>query len=84
MSPDLKVDQAKVKWYLKAPIVVIAILGFGPFAVPLIWMSPTLKKWQKTALTVATALFTLWMIRASMDLYRILIKEMQGLQAALN
>lgn len=84
MSPDLKVDQAKVKWYLKAPIVVIAILGFGPFAVPLIWMSPALKKWQKTALTVATVLFTLWMIRTSMDLYRILIKEMQGLQAALN
>jgi len=84
MSPDLKTDQTKVKWYLKSPVVVIAILGFGPFAVPLIWMSPAFKKWQKVALTTATVIFTLWMIRSSIDLYRILLKEMQALQAALN
>lgn len=84
MSHDLKTGQAKVKWYLRAPVVVIAILAFGPFAAPLIWMSPALKKWQKTALTVTTALLTLWMIRLSIDFYRILLKEMQSLQAALN
>ena len=84
MAPDLKPDGTKVRWYLRTPVVLIAILGFGPFAVPLIWMSPALKKWQKAALIAATALFTLWMIRSSIDLYRILLKEMQGLQAALN
>ncbi|MBU0606107.1 MAG: hypothetical protein KKH77_07455 [Candidatus Omnitrophica bacterium] len=84
MSADLKTDQPKVRWYLKTPVVVIAILGFGLFAVPLIWMSPALKKWQKVALTTATVIFTLWMIRSSIDLYRILLKEMQELQAALN
>ncbi len=82
--PDVKSDGTKVKWYLRTPMVLITILGFGPFAVPLIWMSPALKKWQKMALTAATVLFTLWMIRSSIDLYRILLKEMQGLQAALN
>jgi hypothetical protein len=51
---------------------------------PLIWMSPALKKPQKVLLTVITALFTLWMIGASVKLYQAVLKEMQDLQAALN
>lgn len=84
MAPDIEPAAKKIKWYHKTPIVLIAILGFGPFAIPLIWMSPSLKKQQKTLLTVLTALFTLWMVKCSVDLYRVLLKEMQDLQAALN
>jgi hypothetical protein len=76
-------DKKPVKWYLKPVSIFIAIIGFGPFAIPLIWASPALKRWQKIALTLITALLTLWMVKAFLEMYRILLKEMLNLQDVL-
>ncbi|MFH1190490.1 MAG: hypothetical protein V1682_07385 [Candidatus Omnitrophota bacterium] len=84
MPPEPISGNSAVKWYLKAPMVLIAILAVGPFAIPLIWMSPAFRSWQKAALTAITVIVTLWMAAASADIYRRLLKEMQDLQAALN
>lgn len=83
MAPDVKPDKRLVKWYLKPVAIFIAIAATGPFAIPLVWISPAFKRWQKIALTLAIILFTLWIIRSSIDLYRILLKEMLTLQEAL-
>ena len=40
------VGKDMVKWYHKPAVVFIAIIGFGPFAIPLIWASPIINKWQ--------------------------------------
>lgn len=84
MVPDVLPDNKTFKWYLKPTVVFIAIIGIGPFAIPLIWLSPVFKRWQKAVLTALTIIFTLWAVKSSIELYRILLKEMQNLQSALN
>ena len=84
MAPDVPPDKKTVKWYLRPAVIFIAIVGIGPFAIPLVWISPVFKRWQKTALTALTVIFTLWAIKFSIELYQILLKEMQDLQSALN
>ena len=76
-------NKKTVKWYHKPVWVIVAILAAGPFALPLVWLSPELKKWVKVLLTIATVLITVWLVKATIDIYRIIIKEMSDLQASL-
>ena len=72
-----------VKWYHKPVWVVIAILAAGPFALPLVWASPKLGKRSKIFLTIAVVLATLWLVKATIDISRALMKEMAELQSIL-
>ena len=83
MAPDALPDKKRVKWYLSPAAILIAIIAIGPFAIPMVWISPALKRWQKMLLTIIVVLFTLWVVKSSIDLYRILLREMQNLQAVL-
>ena len=75
MQPD-----KKIPWFLTLPVVVIAILCAGPLALPLIWISPALKHWHKWLITVIMAVLTIWLFKASAELFNFLFKEMQALQ----
>jgi len=79
---DVK-DKTKLKWYLRPIIVVLALLSAGPFAIPLVWVSPAFKKWHKILLTVVVVLFTIWTIKLTADLYRMLLKEALELKELL-
>lgn len=83
MSSSLQSDKPALKWYLHPAVIIIALLVAGPFAIPLVWMSPALKRWHKIAATVLISLLTVWIIMASIDLFRLLLKEMRDLQAVL-
>ena len=72
-----------MKWYLKPIPIVIAILIIGPFALPLVWMSPALKKWHKTAVTIILVLVTIWLVQVSVSIYQLLMTEMKSLQETL-
>ncbi len=69
-----------MKWYHKPVIVFVAILIVGPLALPLVWMSAAFKRWHKILITVLLILLTAWLINASVELYRLLLKEMQNLR----
>ena len=75
--------EGAVKWYYKPVWVVVAILAAGPFALPLVWFSPALKRWHKVAITIAMVAVTLWLVKATVDIYRLLLKEMTELQNGL-
>ena len=76
-------NKETVKWYYKPVWVVLAILAAGPFALPLVWFSPELKKWLKVLLTIATVLITVWLVNATIDICKIILKQMAELQATL-
>ena len=76
---DLVERSQKVKWYLKPLAVFIAILAAGPFALPLVWMSPSFKRWHKIVITAALVVLTVWLIKSSVELFRILLKELKSL-----
>ncbi len=76
-------NKEAVKWYYKPVWVVVAILAAGPFALPLVWFSPKLGKWLKILLTIAVALITAWIVKATVDIYQILLKQVAELQNIL-
>lgn len=69
-----------MKWYLKPIWIVLAILVAGPFALPLVWMTPALKKWQKYLITLIIFILTIWFIEISIELFRIVLKSFQEIQ----
>ena len=72
-----------IKWYHKPAWVVVAILAAGPFALPLVWTSPKLGRRLKIFLTIAVVLITLWLVKATVDICRIMVKQMADLQGIL-
>ena len=76
-------DKKHVKWYYKPVWIIVAILAAGPFALPLVWFSPELKKWVKVFLTIAVVLITVWLANATVDICRRIIKDVAELQATL-
>jgi len=80
---EANIKKPKMKWYLKPVMVAIAILAVGPFAIPLVWMSPAFKKWLKVVITALLVLLTIWIFNTSVALYRTLKSEMQSLENVL-
>lgn len=73
----------KIKWYLKPAMVIVWIFAAGPFALPLVWMSPGFKKWHKSALTILLILMTLWIFCVSAEIYRLFTVEMRELKGVM-
>ena len=70
----------RIKWHLKPLAVIAAILLLGPFALPLVWLSPAFKKSHKIIITIIIALLTVWLVIASVRLYSIVFERMRQLQ----
>lgn len=79
----IEFEGARIKWYLTPVAIVIAILAVGPFAIPLVWISPAFKKWHKIIITIALVGLTIWLVRVSGELYQMLLKEAKELQDVL-
>jgi hypothetical protein len=70
----------QTKWYLKPVTVIIAVLCVGPLALPLVWISPAFSKKLKIAITLVMVILTILLLKASVDLYNILLKEIEELR----
>ena len=73
-----------MKWYYKPATVIIAILCVGPLALPLLWASPGFKKIYKIAISILVIAATVWLIKASADLYSILMREFEEIEKILS
>jgi len=49
------------KWYFKLPILIIAFLCVGPFALPLVWFNPRFSRKTKIITTVVVLLLTYYL-----------------------
>jgi len=70
---------APAKWYFRPPVVFIMILAAGPFALPLVWKSPSFRRWHKTVITILVLVITVWLVKGALELYQILLKELKTL-----
>ena len=75
--------KAAVKWHHSPVFILIVFLAAGPFAIPLVWASPVLNRWQKMLITAAILLFTVWLLRAAVDMYNVMLREARALQGAM-
>ena len=62
-------EKPKPKWYFSNSIVVVAILSFGPLALPLVWYHPHYKRNTKIIVSVVVIIATLWCLSIMQDFY---------------
>jgi len=74
-----KSHRPKTKWYFSTSVIVIALLSFGPFALPLVWFHPHYKKMTKIILTIGITVFSIWLYFFTKDLYLNLIQQLKEL-----
>lgn len=72
-------ETSGIRWYHRPVTIVVAILIIGPFALPLVWGSSSLKRWHKWAATVLLIGLTIWLIKSGAELYSILLRELEAL-----
>ncbi len=75
-------EDEKVKWYFR-PINVILILFIvlGPFGLPLLYKSPKFSKALKIILTILIIAYTVYLIRASLEIGTEIYKRIEELQS---
>ena len=74
----------QVKWYHKPVMVITAILCAGALALPLLWTSPAFGKKLKIIITLLVIALSIWVVKASMDLYVLSLERLQDLQKLLS
>jgi hypothetical protein len=72
-------DIKAIKWYHRPVVVVLLLLAAGPFALPLVWTSPSFNKWHKVVISVIVAAATVWLLKCSVDIYELLLKELKAI-----
>jgi len=73
----------QMRWYFRPITVVIAILCVGPLALPLLWVSPAFKKWQKVVISVLVLALTVALAKAMVLIYREFEKQLALLKEIL-
>ena len=74
--------EKKVPWYLGRAAVIWGLLLVGPFALPIVWLSPEFKKNVKFVITVVALFLTYLSYRYTPVLLDVLAKRLQELQVA--
>ncbi len=67
------------KWYFTTPSVVIALLCFGPLALPLVWFNPRYKPATRLIITVIVLVVTVLCAYLAASAYRQLLDQFTAL-----
>ena len=70
---------SKAKWYRSTPTVVIALLCFGPLALPLLWFNPRYKITVKIIATIIVIAITIWAFYLTSKMYTNLTQQIEAL-----
>lgn len=83
---DLAPPDKSKKWYYSTSVMVLALLTFGPLALPLVWTNPRCSPLLKLTITVAIIALSVALLYAMMGMYNLLMDQirMLGLLPQLN
>ena len=76
---DLVPPDKSKKWYYSTSVMVMALLTFGPLALPLVWANPRCSLMLKLTITVAIIALSVALIYAMMGTYNMLIDQIRML-----
>ncbi|MBN2161919.1 MAG: hypothetical protein JXR25_09725 [Pontiellaceae bacterium] len=71
----------KTRWYFRTTSIVVALCCIGPFALPLIWLKPEMKKRRKAGITLLVLLLTWGLCFATWKAIQMIIEAYQLLQS---
>ncbi len=67
------------KWYHSTSVLFFAILSFGPFALPLLWINPKYQRSTKIVITVIVIVVAIWSYRMMGQAYHQLVKQLNAM-----
>lgn len=71
--------KSAAKWYYTTSTVVIALLGLGPLALPLVWVNPKYQLVTKIIITIIVIAATVWFCWLMGHMYQNVIKQINDL-----
>jgi hypothetical protein len=71
IPPAHQPAESGVPWYCKTSSIVVTLLCVPPFALPLIWLHPTMKPVPKAIWTLVTLALTLFVVLSIIQLMHI-------------
>lgn len=75
-------DPAKPKWYHNVWFTLFMLFFIlGPLGLPLVWKNPRFSRRAKIILSLATVLYTLWLVDAVIRIGRAVMHEVEQLQS---
>lgn len=76
---DLVPPDKSKKWYYSTSVMVLALLTFGPLALPMVWANPRCSLMLKLIITVAIIALSVALIYAMMGMYNMLMEQIRML-----
>lgn len=67
------------KWYFKTSVLIIAFLCAGPFALPLLWLSPHLSNRNKVLISIVVVIFSWYVWVGFANSAKLMVKYYQEL-----
>lgn len=73
-------EKPKERWYYSVAVVVVALLCFGPLALPLLILSPKFTKVQKALISILVVAATIWLAKVSIQVTSDFMKSLAELK----
>ncbi len=81
MNPE-EPPQPPLPWYFRPATIWIAVLSFGPLALPLVWLHPRMENSKKIIWTVAVLVATYFLYLGTVEAMKKLEETYRELKAA--
>ena len=75
-------EKKKDKWYYGRGSVIMALLCFGPCALPLLLLSPKFTTAWKIIIAILVIVLTIWLAMATKDICVLIMKRAQEVKQA--
>ena len=79
-TPAQAGTRAQAKWYFSTNWFVIALLCFGPLALPLMWFNPRYKLITKIIVSVLVIAVSIWLYREINSAWQLAKQQLGGLK----
>jgi hypothetical protein len=76
---DISGKKPEVKWYFKTSSLIIVFLCVGPLALPMLWFNPRFSKKTKTIISIIVIILTYYLVIATVEAVRAIMKSYQQL-----
>jgi hypothetical protein len=67
------------EWYFRPWVILVAILGFGPLGLFLLWFRPETKVYLKVSISVVVIGLTIWMSIETARYYQLMVAHYEEL-----
>ena len=80
-DPEKPANARPVPWYFENRFVFLMLFIFGPFALPLVWLSPKFSVVWKIGATILAVVLTVLLAKATVAMFHMLMQRLKDIQS---